>query len=71
MSHLSVDYLSFDLFTCIPVKRTWGLEPVTPGGGSCMLVPFRGTRSKGVGCDGTSWEWAFLGWIVQEEGWTE
>ena len=68
MSHLSVDYLSFDLFTCIPVKRTWGLEPVTPGGGSCMLVPFRGTRSKGVGYDGTSYGRTFLGGIGREEG---
>ena len=38
---------------------------------SCVFVPFRGARSKGVDSDGTSWEGAFTGWIGREEGWKE
>ena len=36
-----------------------------------MFVPFRGARSKALGCDSTSWELTFRGGIGREEGWKE
>ena len=40
---------------CVACRSGMGVRYWDTWLGSCMFVPFRGARSKGIGFDGTSW----------------